>query len=254
VTLAIMQPYLFPYIGYWQLIANSDEFIFFDVVQYNKKSWMNRNRILHPDKNKKFQYISVPIAKHEKGTLIKDVILNNNEKWKAKILGQLTVYKKLKAPYYDVTMNLINSIFAKEYETFLALSIESIIVISKYLDIDLKYQIASDIDFDGSHIKAPGDWALEISKKLNASEYINPPGGYEIFEENNYASNNIDLKFLKANLTLYKQSWRKDYQAGLSIIDVLMFNSKEKVQNMLFNDFQKLTKKDLIGMYKNDKK
>ena len=58
-TLAIMQPYLFPYIGYWQLIANSDQFIFFDVVQYNKRSWMNRNRIIHPDKQDDFQYITV---------------------------------------------------------------------------------------------------------------------------------------------------------------------------------------------------
>ena len=41
----IMQPYFFPYIGYFQLIANTDQFIFFDIVQYNKRSWMNRNRI-----------------------------------------------------------------------------------------------------------------------------------------------------------------------------------------------------------------
>lgn len=241
-----MQPYLFPYIGYWQLIANSDEFIFFDVVQYNKKSWMNRNRILYPDTSKDFQYISIPIKKHSQGTLICDVVLNNDEKWQDKILGQLTVYKKLKAPFYDEIIDLIKTIFSKEYESFLSLSIGSTKIICDYLEIDLKYQIASDIDFDRDNIEGPGDWALEISKKLNATDYINPHGGYEIFDEEKYNSNAIDLKFLKSNLTPYKQSWREDFQAGLSIIDLLMFKSKEEVKELLLNDFEKPTKKDLI--------
>jgi len=161
-TLAIMQPYLFPYIGYWQLIANSDEFVFFDVVQYNKRSWMNRNRVLHLDKSKDFQYISIPIRKHLHGTSISDVILNNDEKWQDKILGQLTIYKKLKAPFYNETIDLLKTIFSKECESFLSLSIESTKIICDYLGIDLKYKIASDIDFDRDQIEGPGDWALEI--------------------------------------------------------------------------------------------
>ena len=246
-TLAIMQPYFFPYLGYWQLIANCDEFIFFDVVQYNKRSWMNRNRILHPDQSKDFQYISVPIKKHSAGTLISDVVLNNTEKWQDKILGQLTVYKKLQAPFYNETVALIEMILNKDYEKFLDLSIESTKVICNYLDLDLKYQIASNLDFNKDYIERPGDWALEISKKLQATNYINPQGGYEIFDENKYTSNGIDLMFLKSNLTHYKQSRREGFKAGLSIIDVLMFNSKDIIRNLLFNDFQKLTKKDLVG-------
>lgn len=244
-TLAIMQPYLFPYIGYWQLIANSDEFIFFDVVQYNKRSWMNRNRILHPDKPDEFQYISVPIKKHETGTLIKDAHINNDENWKAKILGQLTVYKKLKAPYYKEVIILLNSIFEKEYDSFLSLSIESTKQICAYLDIDLKYQVASDIDFDRTIVKSPGDWALAISKHLEADKYINPPGGYEIFDEDKYIQNNIELKFIKSNLTSYKQSWRKEFMTGLSIMDVLMFNDKNTIRDMLKSDFNICSKKQL---------
>ncbi|MCU7938649.1 MAG: WbqC family protein [gamma proteobacterium symbiont of Bathyaustriella thionipta] len=247
--LAIMQPYLFPYIGYWQLIANSDEFIFFDVVQYNKRSWMNRNRILYPDESKEFQYVSVAIKKHSKGTLISDVVLNNAEKWQQKILGQLTVYKKFKAPFYNETIDLIKKLFSKDYESFISLSIESTKIFCNYLDINLKYKKASDLNFDKKKIEGPGDWALEISKELNATEYINPYGGYEIFDEDKYNSNCIDISFLKPNLTPYKQSWRKDFQAGLSIIDVLMFNSKEDVKKLLLSDFKKLTKKDLVAIY-----
>jgi hypothetical protein len=247
-TVAIMQPYLFPYIGYWQLIANSDEFVFFDVVQYNKRSWMNRNRILHPSKTEDFQYISVPIKKHSQGTIIKDVYINNNENWKAKILGQLTVYKKLKAPYYKEVLILINKIFDKEHESFLGLSIESTKQVTKYLDIDFKYQIASDIDFDKSIVEGPGDWALTISKKLKVDNYINPFGGYEIFDEEKYNQNGIDIKFIKSNLTPYKQSWRNEFMAGLSIIDILMFNDKNTIKDMLMNDFNLLSKQDLINL------
>ena len=241
-----MQPYLFPYIGYWQLIANSDEFIFFDVVQYNKKSWMNRNRILHPDKSKDFQYISVPVKKYSKGTSISDVVLNNDEKWQDKILGQLTVYKKLKAPFYDETIKLIKTIFSKNYESLFSLSIESTTIICNYLDIDLKYQIALDIDFDREKIEGPGDWALEISKALKATHYINPYSGYEIFDEDKYNTNGIDIEFLKSNLTPYEQSWREDFQAGLSIIDIMMFKSKDEIKELLLNDYEMWTKEDLI--------
>ncbi|MCU7798965.1 MAG: WbqC family protein [gamma proteobacterium symbiont of Lucinoma myriamae] len=242
---AIMQPYFFPYIGYWQLIANSDEFVFFDVVQYNKKSWMNRNRILHSDKTKEFQYVSVSIEKHEKGTLINKVVINNNEKWKNKILGQLYVYKKLKAPFYNDTVDLINTIFNREYNTFLSLSIASTEIVCKHLGIDLNYKIASKIDFERNEIKAPGDWALTISKALDASVYINPHGGYEIFDEEKYNSNNIILQFLKPNLTPYEQSWRDEFMTGLSIIDVMMFCSKDDIKELLINDFEMVTKNSL---------
>lgn len=244
--LAIMQPYIFPYIGYWQLLANSDEFIFFDVVKYNKRSWMNRNRILHPDKKKEFQYITVPVAKHERGELIKNIALNNNEKWKNKILGELTIYQKLKAPYYNDTIDLIHSIFSKEYETLLSLSIESTEMICSYLDIKLKYKIASDINFDRTKIKDPGDWALEISKAQKATSYLNPCSGYEIFDEDKYKSNGISLGFIKSNLTPYKQSWRENFTPGLSIIDVMMFNSKDTIIKLLSNDFKLLNKKELF--------
>ncbi|XOB62001.1 WbqC family protein [Campylobacterota bacterium DY0563] len=244
-TVAIMQPYFFPYIGYWQLIANSDEFIFFDIVQYNKRSWMNRNRILHPDKPNDFQYISVPIKKHSQGTIIKEVTINNNENWKAEILGKLSVYKKLKAPYYNETISIVRRIFDKEYENFLNLSVEITKQICAYLEIDFKYKIASEIDFDKNSIKGPGDWALYISKKLKAKQYINPYGGYELFEENKYLKNGIELKFIKPNLSPYKQSWREEFINGLSIIDILMFNDKDTIMKILSNDYKILNKQEL---------
>lgn len=240
-----MQPYLFPYIGYWQLIDYTDEWVFFDVVQYNKKSWMNRNRILHPDKDKEFQYITVPIKKHKRGTLIKDVCINDDEKWKKKILGQLSIYKKFNAPYYDDVVELTNLVFKKEYLSFLDLVIESVKVTCNYLDINLNYKVASEIDFDQGSVQGPGDWALEISKSQNATQYINPPGGYNIFDENKYSKNGIELLFLKPNLSEYKQSMRENFVSGLSIIDVMMFHSPKEIKKILTCDFTLLNKEDL---------
>jgi hypothetical protein len=245
VKLAIMQPYFFPYVGYFQLIANTDQFIFFDIVQYNKKSWMNRNRVLHANKLGDFQYISVPVIKHNKGSLIKDININNDGKWKNKILSQLIVYKKLKAPFYSKIHQVVEEIFSKQCNTLLDLSIESTRTICDYLGIKLNYEIASKMNFDLSNISQPGDWALEISKKKKASEYINPHGGHDIFNENKFNASRIKLNFLKPNLTPYKQSFRKDFNLGLSILDVLMFNSKDELQEILTSDFKILKKKDL---------
>jgi hypothetical protein len=235
--LAIMQPYFFPYVGYFQLIANTDQFIFFDIVQYNKRSWMNRNRILHPSKPDDFQYISVPIAKHNKGSLIKDVDISHDEKWQNKILGQLTVYKKLKAPFYNEVNQIVKEILSKECNTLLDLSIESTRTICDYIGIEFNYEIASRVDFDKNSISQPGDWALEISKHKKALEYVNPPGGHDIFDEKKFLENNIKLSFLKSNLSSYKQSWRKNFNPGLSILDLIMFNSPEESKQIINNDF-----------------
>ena len=245
--LAIMQPYFFPYIGYFQLIANTDQFIFFDIVQYNKKSWMNRNRILHPSKPDDFQYISVPIAKHNKGSLIKDVDISHDEKWQNKILGQLTVYKKLKAPFYNEVNQLVKEILSKECSTLLDLSIESTRTICDYIGIEFNYEIASRINFDKNSVSQPGDWALEISKYKKASEYINPPGGYDIFDENKFIENGIKLSFLRSGLSPYKQSWRKNFMSGLSILDLIMFNSPEESWQIINNDFTVIDAKNIIN-------
>jgi hypothetical protein len=247
-TLAIMQPYLFPYLGYWQLIANSDQFIFFDVVQYNKRSWMNRNRILHPNVDESFQYISVPIKKNAESILIKDMLIQNEEQWKEKILGQLTVYKKLRAPYYHETVALVELIFDKNYRDFLSLCIESTKEICLHLDIEFNFKVASKIEFDRSAIGKPGDWALAICQHLDVKKYINPHGGFEIFDENKYNHHGVDIKFIKSNLTSYKQSRREEFTPGLSIIDVLMFNEKEVVKRLLKSDFQELHRNELVNL------
>ena len=242
---AIMQPYFFPYIGYWQLIYNCDEWVFFDSVQYNKKSWMNRNRILHPDPIKEYQYINVPIRKHSKGTLIKDVKINNDEEWVRKLQGQLTLYKKLNAPYYDDVINIVNIILKERYEDFISLVSSIVNNITEYLGLSIECRRTSELGIDESRIKEADDWALIISESLGANEYINPPGGVEIFNEGKYQDSGIDIRFLKSKLSEYRQS-KRDFVSGLSILDVMMFNSIEEVCEMIKNDYILLSKSELL--------
>ena len=248
--LAIMQPYFFPYVGYFQLIANTDHFIFFDIVQYNKKSWMNRNRILHPNKLDDFSYISAPVAKHDKGSLIRDININNDGKWQNKILSQLDVYKKLKAPFYNEVKQVVEEVLSKECNTLLDLSIQSTQAICDYMGIELNYEIASKMNLDIGNVSQPGDWALEISKHKKASEYINPPGGHDIFDEKKFLESNIKLRFLKSSLSPYKQSWRKSFISGLSILDMLMFNDVDSCINIIKNDYKFFNKSELITNFK----
>lgn len=243
--LAIMQPYFFPYIGYFQLIVNTDLFVFFETVQYNKKSWMNRNRILHPTPEKEFQYISVPVKQYTQGTLISEILIDNDQKWKEKILGQLTLYKKLKAPYYQEVMQVLDFFFQLEHRSLLELSMTSTQLIMQYLHLPFNFTTTSEIIFQNELITAPGDWAFEISKSLQANEYINPHGGYYIFDEEKFRQNGIGLNFIKPNLSAYRQSNRQPFEPGLSIIDVMMFNSIENIVKMLSIDYKLLSKKEL---------
>lgn len=225
----IMQPYFFPYLGYFQLINYVDKWIFFDDVQYINHGWMNRNRILHPKEG--WLYIILPLQKHSRDDLIKDIKINNNENWREKILGQLSHYKK-KAPYYNNTIDLVNECLNVYENNLVNVNVNIISVICNYLDINFDYEISSHCKFDYSNVNDAGEWALRICEQINANEYINPPGGYDLFNIDKFNNSNINLKFLKMNDIVYSQK-RSNFEPGLSIIDVLMFNSKEDIKNML---------------------
>lgn len=237
-TLGIMQPYFFPYLGYFDLINCSDKWIVFDTVQYIRHGWMNRNRIHHPTNGD--LYIIVPIKKTGRSTLIKDVIVSNNLKWRERILGQLRHYKK-KAPYYKELYEfvedclLINENYLSRFNTKI---LEKTCL---YLGIKFDYEYFSEMDLGIEHVENPGDWALRISEALGAKEYVNPPGGTAIFDPEKF--NKANIKLVIRNIPTFEYACGKyEFVPNLSIIDVLMFNSVEKIQFML-KQFQLVEKK-----------
>lgn len=227
--IAIMQPYFFPYIGYFSLIANTDFFVFFDTPQYTPRSWMNRNRIINIKQG--FTYITAAVQKAPQKTAIKDIYLAESDSWSTHLLAQLTVYKKI-APYYKQTIDVINHIASRKYTRLSDLNIESTIAVCDYLGIPLHSNVFSQMDLTLGEIHEPDEWALQITKALGFSTYINPPGGMSFFDREKYLRDGIALQFLQADIQPYDQHIGR-FEAGLSIIDVMMFCSPAEIIDML---------------------
>jgi len=227
--LGIMQPYFFPYLGYFDLINNSDRWIIFDEVQYIRHGWMNRNRILHPKEGD--LYIIVPLRKHLRSTAIKDIVISDDPKWKNKILGQLNHYKK-NAPHFRETYSFVEdclSINEKSLSRFNSLILEKTCM---KLGISFEYEIFSEMALGLGRIEDPGDWALRISEALGVKEYVNPPGGVTIFDIEKFKS--AGIKLIIRNISPFEYSTRGyDFIPNLSIIDVMMFNSVEQIKTFL---------------------
>jgi hypothetical protein len=226
----IMQPYFAPYLGYVSLMKHTNEFILFDTVQFIRHGWIERNRILK--QNDGWLYIQVPLEKHSRETLIKDVKINNETDWKKKILSQLVIYKKAAPNYYQV-IRLLNEVFEKEYTSIVQLNKILLEKICTYLGFPKTLPIFSEMNIEIEEAKMPDEWALNICKKLgNDITYINPIGGLDFFDKQKYTNNNIQIFFQKMSLEPYNQR-RDTFEAGLSIIDVMLFNSVEEINIML---------------------
>ncbi|MFT3995327.1 MAG: WbqC family protein [Dysgonomonas sp.] len=230
--LGIMQPYFFPYIGYFSLIKHTDRFILFDPVQFIRHGWIERNRTLK--QNEGWQYIQAPLVKHDQATLIKDIKINNTTDWKGKILAQIQHYKK-KSPYYFATLKVLNEIFSKEYDDIVSFNHTSLLKVCEYLGINTQMDIFSDMHLEIEPVNAPDEWALNICKAVDGTtEYWNPIGGTSFFDKTKYEKAGLNIQFQQMNLEPYDQN-RETFEAGLSIIDVMMFNSPEEINKMLDN-------------------
>lgn len=227
--LGIMQPYFFPYLGYFSLIKYVDHFVFFDTPQYIVRGWVNRNRILKQDGTA--TYIGVPVRKSARETAIKDICINNDEKWKEKIYGQLAVYKK-KAPYYKTVIDLMRDILDKKWESLSELNICGIEAVCGALGINRKFDIFSRMDLRIGTINAADEWALQISKSMGYDVYVNPPGGKSFFDIEKYTAQNIKVEFLQNELVPYVQK-KEHFEAGLSIVDVMMFCDVKETNELL---------------------
>ena len=227
----IMQPYFFPYLGYFSLIRHTDLFILFDPVQYIRHGWIERNRILKQGDG--WLYVQVPLIKQSHETLIKDVLIDNSTDWKNKMLAQIQPYKKIAPNYFEVR-TLIEKIFASDYKDIVSLNKSALVEVCNYLSITTPIETFSKMNLSIATPTAPDEWALNICKAIGGvSEYRNPPGGKSFFDKQKYSEAGIDLVFHEVVVAPYNQ--RRDFIEGLSIIDVMMFNSPDEINLMLDN-------------------
>jgi hypothetical protein len=219
--LAVMQPYFFPYSGYFSLIHSVDHFMFFDDVQYLRKSWMSRNRLLNIDKKEPY-FIRPTLIKTDYKALLTSVKLDSNDKWKLKLLEQLNAYKN-KAPFYQEVRTLIESIFQENCEYLSTFNIKSTVKICNALGFNTKFDKYTDYNFWFDEKPGEGDWGRVIAKELNASHYINSPGGESFIMAEPFSKINMKLGFIQPELKAYNQM-NGSFTPGLSIIDMLLFN------------------------------
>jgi hypothetical protein len=215
--IAIMQPYFCPYLGYFQLVASVDKFIFYDDVNFIKGGWINRNKII--SNNQEFLF-AIPLVDASSFRLIKDTQVN----WKSKEAGKLVTNIKhsyAKAPFFNEVFPIVEQIFDNKPETISRLAIDSIVSFSKYLGIPTEFKVSSEGEYEKT-----GDRVLnlvDIIKKEGATHYINPIGGQELYTKEAFQQHGIELSFIKGT-------------SSLSIIDVCMKQDKEDIRKML-NDY-----------------
>ena len=225
-TLAIMQPYLFPYIGYYQLINSVDKFVVYDDVAFIKQGWINRNNILL--NNKKHVFFA-PVKDMSSFRNISDTAVDYKFDWTKKTL--LTIeqgYKK--APYFQDAFPIVQSILLTKKETISELAFESLYQICNYLNVKTQFEKTSKI-YNNQDLKST-ERVIDICLRETAIQYINPIGGQELYNKQEFADKKITLNFIKTNPITYKQ-FNGEFIGRLSIIDVLMFNSKNEITSLL---------------------
>jgi len=224
--LGIMQPYFFPYLGYFDLINRVDRWVVFDTAQYIRHGWVNRNRILRPDSG--WQYVVVPTERHHRQTPISGIRISRAGDWRARILGQLAHYRK-QAPCFDATMALVAECLDPGEVSLARLNVRIIERVCRALAIPFRREVFSEMSLALGPVAGPGDWALRICEARGADEYVNPPGGTELFEADRFRAGGIKLTFQTPVEFVYPTG-RYAFVPWLSIIDVLMWNEPAAVK------------------------
>jgi hypothetical protein len=224
-----MQPYFFPYLGYYQLVSSCDKFIFFDDVNFIKKGWINRNNISF---NGRPFLFTVPLVKASQNKKINETYLSIDEKWINDFMKKIEqAYKK--APYFSNISSLLMSVLNKKnaLTTIADLAISSIESTFKYLEVDVNFERSSKIAYDRNGNGQ--DKIISICHKEGALKYINASNGRELYQPELFKKNGVKLFFIDMDNKVTYSQGKNDFVPHLSMLDVLMYNSKEDVTELL---------------------
>lgn len=224
-TLGIMQPYFLPYLGYWQLLATVDRFVVYDNIQYTKKGWINRNRFLRDGSD---AYLTLPLKKASD-------YLNVSERELADDFDRDKLLRSLagsyhRAPHFDTVFPVVERIVQAPMMNLFAFLQNSLTEMAGFLEIRTPMVVSSTLDID--HALHSERKVLALCRAMGADRYLNPIGGQALYSQAAFAAHSIRLEFLRMRPIEYSQG-SGAFVPNLSIVDVLMFNSKETVRTML---------------------
>jgi len=249
--LAIMQPYFFPYIGYFQVIHAVDKYLLHGGLPYLKKGWVNRNRILGPDGRP--AYVNAEIRARSSHTKIDDIELVPSRHWKDKFLrGVSYIYRK--SPFFDDIYALIENAVAADTERLSELNKRCIVSICDFLGIRTtiattdgsfapleerlsKPETELRLEFPGLRLSVYRRKVvriLEICRQEGAATFVNAIGGIALYDRAEFRSNGVELYFVETQPFTYPQR-APQFVPDLSIIDVLMNCGKAGTGRLLEN-------------------
>lgn len=228
--LAIMQPYFFPYIGYYQLINSVDIFIIYDNLKYTKKGWINRNRILL---NGADEIISLPLKSDSDALNICDRALSPDYDPKNLLNKIKGAYHK--APYFRELYPFLESVITASERNLFQYLYQSIASTCNFLALKPQILISSSLNID--HTLKGVDKVIALCEATGAKSYINAIGGIDLYDRDLFLARGIDINFVQSNSLQYAQ-FGNNFVPWLSIIDVLMFNSLKNVKKIIAEDYK----------------
>ena len=231
----MMQPYFFPYLGYFALIADTDQWVVFDTAQYIRRGWVHRNRILSGGQAH-WKYLRLPVRKAPQTAKICHMKLTNPEELPSSIARQLDEYRCWRPPFYEETMKLLDDCMYDASDDLTTLLVSCLQKTCAHLQIEFRPVLFSDLAMPQPACPHPGDWALTTACHLNAQEYVNPPGGRDLFNPVAFDQAGIRLSILEHRLPAYFQGQSK-FTAGLSVIDALMWTGRDATRQFI-DDYQ----------------
>ncbi|WP_425041391.1 WbqC family protein [Primorskyibacter sp. S187A] len=227
-SVAVMQPYVFPYLGYFQLIAAVDHFVAYDDVNFIKRGWINRNRISNRGQDALF---TVPVQGGSQNVPIREVITALDDKWLRKFTTQLE-HEYKRAPYFAPVRDLVLGIFEEAAgQPVSELAVASMAAVMGYLELPFTRLMSSERFAETASLKR-ADRLIAITRALDAAQYVNLPGGVALYGTQEFAAQGIDLRFICERSVPYAQ-FDHPFLPHLSIIDVLMHNTPAAVREML---------------------
>ncbi|MCB0401983.1 MAG: WbqC family protein [Flavobacteriales bacterium] len=228
--IAIMQPYIFPYVGYFQLVNAVDVFVFYDDVNFIKRGWINRNNILV---NHQLNLFSIPLLKASQNKLINETHLAIDEKWLKQFYNTLEFNYK-KAPHFEPAFQLVKKVFETNHQTIADLTMASIREVSNHLGLSTVFEQSSE-SYPETKGMDKADRLIRICQLKGIDTYVNPSGGKELYNKVYFKEQGIELFFIENKISGYRQ-FDTNFVPGLSMIDILMFNDRTEIINML-NDY-----------------
>lgn len=224
--LAIMQPYFFPYIGYYQLVYAVDTFVMFDDVNFIKRGWIHRNNFLIGGEAK---LVSIPLKDASQNRLVCEVKVDDGQQWRGKMLKTIELAYK-RAPHFSSVFPIVEAVIRSGEKKIGSLAAMSIKAVAEYLGMKTSFVPSSNAY--GEQDMSAEQRILHICKCASASDYINPIGGQGLYTRTTFEANNLRLHFLEAKPVSYAQ-YNGHFVPWLSMIDVLMFNTQEQTLHLL---------------------